>query len=111
MQNLQGLPPNFFTSSLPQNVLSNNYEQIAVIVYYSKMPAKNAGERERRWKLKLQTYPQCASFSGVVDCVRMEARNPRYNSGVGVLASFAVKVRTHPSGFGPVVFRIADWHN
>ena len=41
----------------------------------------------------------------------MEASNPRYNSGVGVLSSFAVKVRTHPSGFGPVVFKIANWHN
>ena len=102
VQHLQGLPP---------NMLSENYEQIAVIVYYSKMPAKNAGERERRWKLKLQTYPQCASFSAVVDCIRMEASNPRYNSDVGVLSSFAVQVRTHPSGFGPVVFKIANLHN
>ena len=26
-------------------------------------------------------------------------------------SSFAVNVRTHPTGFGPVVFRITNWHN
>ena len=49
--------------------------------------------------------------NGVVDCVRMETSNPRYNNGVSVLSSFDFNVRTHPTGLGPVVFNITNWHN